>query len=114
MKALEHRQKIELRELNASQKARLREWEAGEKTAIQTYLKAKHSGKEIRSYTQDRATRHGVLLSMQAEERKQRANEQDVRRRALFDEQSLNLKESKQFLSKGERPPDKLWPQPGH
>jgi hypothetical protein len=113
MKALEHRQKIELREMKASQKARLKEWELKEREARRTYFKEHTAGPDRRTYVQDFISRRKSMLSMMADEKKQRSGEHEARRKAIKDDQTAKMKEFQDSLAKMIRPANTLWPQAG-
>ena len=114
MQALEHRQRIELKELKASQAARKKDWETKEKEARHLFFKEHTKGPERRAYVKEFLERRRTLLALMADERSQRVHEYDVRRKAIQDDQRQKLKEFREVLGHGERPPETLWPQADH
>jgi hypothetical protein len=113
LKALDHRHKFELKELKASQSVRRKEWETSETEKRKKFIRQGHKGVEIRAYMKDLFERRKTLMSIFDDELAQRAREQDVRRKAIKDDQDSKLKEFKEFLGHGQRPPERLWPAPG-
>src|SRR5262245_31754182 len=57
LKAADHRQDLELKELKNSQKARIREWETKEKELRHAFFKEHSKGPDRRTYIQDFLTR---------------------------------------------------------
>ncbi len=112
-KALAHRQKFDLKELKASQAARLREWESSERKARHRFFAENKVPAERRVYVRDFVARRKALLQMMKDERKARERERDSRLSALKQDQASRLKEFQSYLSRGERPPEQLWPAPG-
>jgi hypothetical protein len=108
--ALEHRQGLELKELKASQAARLKEWEAQDHEARRKYFQDHPKGEEKRAWIRDSRERHKALLSLYTEERNQRTHDFEVRRKSVKDDQAAKLKEFQEYLKKGEKPPQRLWP----
>ncbi len=113
LRALEHRQKLEMRELKASQSARQKEWENKERDARHKYFEEHRRGPERRAYIKDFMERRKGLLQAMSEEKTQRAHAQEVRVKSLKEDQSARLKEFQAAIKRGERPPEKLWPSPG-
>jgi len=112
-KALAHRQKFDLKELKASQAARLSEWETSERKARHRFFAENKVPAERRVYVRDFVARRKALLQMMKDERKARERERDARLNALKQDQAGRLKEFRSYLSRGERPPEQLWPAPG-
>lgn len=113
LKALEHRQKFDLKELKASHSARKKEWEAREKEARHTYFKENTKGKLRRVYVKEFIQRRKALLSIFGDERARRKNEHQVRRNAVVEEQRAKLKMFQNALDQGVEPRRDLWPSPG-
>lgn len=112
-RALDHRQKFELKDLRASQAARKKEWEARERETRRDFFAKNAKGPERRAYIQDFLERRKTLHKMMAEEKRERVRIHDVRRKALREDQTTRSKEFNAYLNRGERPPERLWPQPG-
>lgn len=112
-KALEHRQSAEIKELKASQDARYREWRTKEKDERKKFFDLNREGAKRRAYIKDFMERREALLSIFAKERKERVKEQEVRRKAIHEDQVLKQKQFEDSLKQGVRPNDSLWPGPG-
>lgn len=110
LKALDHQNKMELVELQASQNARYKEWKKKEADARHAFFETHKAGAEQRKYVQDFIQRRDALFAILADEKASRAHEQEVRRKSFREEQDLKLREFKEFLGHGERPPARLWP----
>lgn len=110
LKALDHRNKIETKELKISQAARQKEWEKHEEDARHRFFAAHTRGPERRAYIRDFLDRHRALIQSLSDDRNQRAHEQDIRYAALREDQQARLKEFKASLGRGERPQARLWP----
>lgn len=113
LKALDHRNKLELKELKASQSARQKEWEKHEREARHKYFSEHTRGPDRRAYIKDFMERRRSFLQLLTDEAKQRVQEQDVRVTALREDQSERLKEFKASLARNQRPPARLWPGAG-
>lgn len=109
LEGLKHRQALELRELKASQSAHYKEWNKREIENRHKFM-AEHQGAEVRAYIKDFIARREALLRIQKDEKTQRVREQEVHLKALKDDQAAKLKEFRECLSRGERPPASLWP----
>ncbi|HCM40520.1 MAG: hypothetical protein A2070_01710 [Bdellovibrionales bacterium GWC1_52_8] len=114
LKALEHRQRFEFKELRASQSARLKEWQKQQNVERRKYFIENPHGPDRRAYVQDLMRRRKAFIAMMKSEEKQRVQEQLVRAQALKNDQVSRLKEFEEALKKNEVPPNRLWPQPGH
>ncbi len=112
-RALQHRQKLELRELRESQKARKKDFERREKEARRKYFKETSEPKSRRQYVQDFQQRRRSLLEIFKLETKTRASDHQVRRESLDGEQKNRLKEFDDSLKTGMRPAETLWPASG-
>jgi hypothetical protein len=110
LKALEHRNKLELKELKASQSARQKDWNKREREARHKYFAEHTRGPERRAYIRDFMDRQRAFRQLLADELKQRTQEQDARMSALKSDQSQRLKEFKDALGRNERPAARLWP----
>lgn len=113
LKALAHRNSLEMREIRASQAARTREWESKERDARHKFFAEHQRGPERRAYIQDFVERHKAFDQMLADERQRRAQEQDARLKAIKADQAAKLREFQSDLKKGLRPPATLWPASG-
>lgn len=113
LKALDHRHKAELRELDAAQKARFSEWQEKEREARRAYFKEHEKGPERREYIRGLQARRLEFVGELKAEREKRKAEQNERRSALVVQQKQNRAAFQEALAKGERPPANLWPQPG-
>lgn len=110
LKALDHRNKLELKELKASQSARQKEWERHEKEERHKFFADHPRGPDRRAYIKDFLDRRRAFLQSLSDESKQRIQEQDVRLASLRSDQSEHLKEFKSSLAHNQRPPARLWP----
>lgn len=113
LKALEHRQKLELQGLKAAQNARLKEWKQKEREARSKYFAEHTKGPERRAYVKDERERYSSLQALFKDERAQREREHEVRRKAVMDDQVVKLKEFQELITRSEYPPAKLWPASG-
>lgn len=113
LKASEHRQEFELKELSLSHKARIREWDTKEKALRRAFFKEHTRGPERRTYVQDFLARRKAFRAALAEERAAKLKQQEIQRKVLKEDQSAKLKEFDETLKRGQRPPERLWPQPG-
>lgn len=110
LKALEHRHKLELKELKASQSARQKDWERQEKDARHKYFAEHTRGPDRRSYIKDFMDRRRAFIQLLTDERTQRTREQEVRMNSQKSDQAQRLKEFKEALARNERPAARLWP----
>jgi hypothetical protein len=108
--ALLHRQKLELQELRTAQKAMRKEWLDKERTARHQFLGEGHKGPEIRVYMRDYQSRLRALDQGLAEKLAERKREHKARFEAEVQDHSLKHREFVEFLGRGERPPESLWP----
>ena len=113
LKALDHRQKMELKELKYSQSARQKEFENREKESRHVFFREHSEGPKRRDYVKDFLERRTVMISVMKEEKSKRAIEQDIYVSAVRDDQATKLKEFKEALAKSEKPPESLWPRTG-
>lgn len=111
LKAIRHRQKLEMKELKASQRARVREWKEQENVARRKLFAGQTDPKERRAYFKDRQDRYDALLKIQADERAQHEKEHEARIGAIEQDQAAQQKSFAEYLDRGERPPESLWPQ---
>jgi hypothetical protein len=110
LKGMKHRHKLELKELKASQAARKKEWEKREKEARHKFFAENRRGPDRRAYITDFIERRRAFFQMLTDERNQRVHEQEVREKALKNDQAQRLKEFKEALARNEAPPTRLWP----
>ena len=108
--SLEHRQKIEMKELKASQDHRVKEWKNIEKEKRHRYFKENLQGGKRREYMQDFFQRREGFLSLIKDERNQRLKEHEARRKAIREDQQLKAQKFKEYLDRNETPPRELWP----
>jgi len=113
LKAADHRQDLELKELSASHKARIKEWDSREKGLRRAFFKEHSTGPERRTYVQDFIKRRKAFRVGIAEERSTKVKDHELRRQQLREDHVAKLKEFEAILKRGERPPERLWPQPG-
>jgi hypothetical protein len=113
LRALDFRQRFEIKELKASQAARRREWENRESAAFHEFLKQGKKGPEIREYTKDRKARHSAFLQLLNEEIAQRSQNHQVHYNSVRMDQEARFKEFENYVNRGEQPPQRLWPRPG-
>jgi hypothetical protein len=113
-KALEHQQKTELRNLKASQSARWKEWTVKARLERQQFRKDNpKGGSALRDFVRDERSRGIALQAILKDEYAQRASEHKVHRQSLKEDQVAKLKEFREYLGRGERPPERLWPASG-
>jgi hypothetical protein len=113
LKAVEHRQKLELKELKASHGARQKEWDRRETEARHKFFAEHTNGPDRRAYIQDFIERRKSFLQLLNDERTQRTHEQEVRYNSVKSDQNTHLREFQESLMRGERPPARLWPASG-
>lgn len=112
-RAIDHRQKFELKELDASQTARRKEWERKERDARHLFFANNKKGPERRKYIQDFLERRKIFRQLLIDERAQRIHEQKVKLDGLRQDHETKLKEFKETIQNGARPPAALWPRAG-
>ena len=110
LKALEHRHKLELKELKAASSLRQKEWEKREEEARHKFFAEHTRGPDRRGYIKDFMERRKVFQQLLKDEGVNRAHEQDVRLKAMKQDQASRLKEFQTALGRGERPSQSLWP----
>lgn len=109
-KALRHRNGLEMKELTASQKARTREWKEKENASRRKIFSEKMTAQERRAYFKEREIRYKAFLKILSDEKNQRAQEHKAREKAIQQDQAAKVKEFDEFLSRGDLPPEGLWP----
>jgi hypothetical protein len=110
LKALDHRNKLELKELKTSQAARQKEWEKHEQGARHRFFAEHTRGPDRRAYIKDFLERHRAFQQQIKDEMAQRLKDQEARIAALREDQSARLKEFRESLGRNERPAARLWP----
>ncbi len=110
LKAVDHQQKFEMKELKASQDAREKDWNKAEKEARHQFFESHPKGSERREYVQAFIRRRDELHKRYNDERNQKKKEQEAKVAALRKEQSERLKVFKESLEKGASPRPDLWP----
>lgn len=105
---------MELAAVDSAQAAAFKEWWAKQVEERRTFFKSAHSGKEKRAYMKELKSQREGFLSLQSDELTRRKTEQKARLEAERDAQALQLKEFREFLNRGEVPPEKLWPEGRH
>lgn len=110
IKAVEHRHKLELKELKSTHSIRQKEWERQEKEQRHKFFAEHPRGPDRRGYIKDFMERRRNFQQLLKDETASRANEQGVRVQAMKQDQVSRLKEFQAALAKGERPPQQLWP----
>lgn len=110
LKALEHRQKLELAEQKSSQKARLKAWEKSEEVDRHKYFADHRQGEDQRAYVHDFIRRRETLLKDLADQRTKLIADQAAVFKALKDSQASKLSDFKSQLAKGQKPDEGLWP----
>lgn len=113
IKAIEHRNQFELKELKASQNSRRKEWEAREKQERYKFFESHPKGSERRDYVQDFIRRRDELQKQFAEEKAQKVREQEAVLTEKRKEQASALSEFKKAISQGKSPSPDLWPKAG-
>lgn len=113
LRALQHRQSFELKDLAASQKSRRKEWEQRETQARHKFFAEHTKGPERRAYIKDFIERRKGYFQQLAEEKAQRRQEQKVRLASFKDDQKARFLDFKARVERGERPPTELWPAAG-
>ncbi len=111
IRAFEHRQKFELRELKASQGARQREWEKKEREDRHKFFLDHIKGPDRRTYVGDFLERRKLFMKILSDERQSRGSELDIKLRSLKEEQLDRLREFRDYLDRRVRPPMTLWPE---
>ncbi len=107
------KEKAAERDLKNAQASKQKDFDQTEKIARRKFFADQHPGAEKRTYMRDLLQRRDVFRKALADERSKAKDESDERVRALKDTQNGNLLKFKDALSRGERPADTLWPQPG-
>lgn len=110
LKALSHRQSMEVKELKASQAARQSEWSNRENEARRRYFAEHKRGPERRKYVGEFMQRRKAFDQSLAEDLANRRREHEARAAAMRSEQGEKLKEFKESIDKGEKPAARLWP----
>ena len=109
LEAIKHRQSIELKELLASQAALYKEWNKKEQTERHKYFEA-HKGAERRTYIKDFILRREAFLKLQKDDKVRRLSDQEVHLKSLKEDQAVKLREFREYLNRGVRPPERFWP----
>ena len=110
LKALEHRQKLELAELKSANSARLKYWNKTEENDRHQFFADHPRGVDRREYIQGFKRRREDLLKLMSDEKTKRLSDQATQLKALKEDQAAKLKEFKDHLAKGEKPDESLWP----
>jgi hypothetical protein len=113
LKALEHRNRFEIKELKSIQDGKLRAWEKKEKELRYAFFNDHPKGADRRAYVKDFLERRDAMRKGFAEERAQKMKELEARVLALKNEHSQKLEKFKTHISEGQIPDSKLWPQAG-
>jgi hypothetical protein len=113
---LDKKNQAERRDLESNQNARRKVWENQERDARHKFFDEHPLGPDRRAYVKDFISRRNVFLKLLADERTQRIHDQDVTMNALKQDQVVKLREFQEFINRGDRPPQRLWPvaQPTH
>jgi hypothetical protein len=113
LKALEHRNKFEWKELKAAQDFRQKEWEKAEKEARHQFFANHQKGPDRRTYIQDFIKRREIFRKHLIEEKTQKTHDHENHIARLKKEQAANLEQFKKLLDKKLIPPADLWPKVG-
>jgi hypothetical protein len=113
VKAIEHRNQFELKELKASQNSRRKEWEAHEKEERYKFFEAHPKGSERREYVQDFIRRRDEIQKQFSEEKAQKIRDQEKALAVVRQEQAARLSEFKKAIAQGQHPSPELWPKAG-
>ena len=109
LKALDHRQSSEWKELKASHKARESEFKKKEDDSRHAFFKDHHDGPSQRECVQGFLERRKGLRAVLKQELDAKKREQGVRRDALVKEQAERNAAFEKALSSGQRPDASLW-----
>lgn len=109
-RALEHKYRMQQKELKASIAAREAEFKKSEIEEFKKFRATSPKGDKNREYVKQMHQRKKAFRETLAEEKAQRKREQDARLSALKTEQSEKFKEFNEYLTRGETPPLSLWP----
>jgi hypothetical protein len=110
LKAIEHRQKLELAEMKSSHAARLKYWNQSEENDRHQFFKDHTRGEERREYIQGFKRRREDLLKLIVDERTKHVSDQLAELKKLKEDQAAKLKSLKDQIAKGEKPDESLWP----
>ncbi|MDR3607207.1 MAG: hypothetical protein P4M08_07500 [Oligoflexia bacterium] len=112
LQKLKRANQAEMKAYDVSFNSRYRAWVTKEKDARHKYFRD-HSDlkrEEKRAYIADYKDREKIFLQMGSEERQRRSAAQNARIDSVKSDQQSHLKEFKEILSHGDRPPVYLWP----
>ena len=111
LQALEHQQDLEKRELRASQNARFKEWKKKEKDERHKLIQQHMPFDQLNPKFKDYVRRMKALQKIFEDERTQQLREHDARLNAIKHDQVTRLREFQDAIQRGDRPPQRLWPE---
>lgn len=113
LRALQHKQASDRRELDAAQASRRKAWLKNEQETRHQFFAQHPKGSDRRTYVKDYLERLKALDRSLKDEHNQRLHTQDQEVQALKQDQVIKLREFQDALKRGDRPADRLWPAPG-
>lgn len=113
LKALLAKEKAAAKDLQKLQASKQKDFDLREKEARRKFFADQHPGTEKRTYMHELLARRDAFKKELADERAKAKDASDRRIRALKDEQADHFNKFKDSMARGERPADRLWPQPG-
>lgn len=113
VKAMNHRQNFELKELRISQDTRLREWEKAERAARIQFFEVHTKGPDRRTYIQDFIKRRELVRKQFVDQRTQKISDHEASLKVLKDDQAQKMNQFRESIQKGDLPSQDLWPKPG-
>ena len=110
VKALEHRNRIELKEYQGSQKNRFKDWQRSEGEERRKFFRDHQHGPQRRQYVQEFIAKRDMMVQTLKQEQERRATELEAKLAVLKKDQEGRLREFRDTIDKGERPAIRLWP----
>lgn len=102
-------QRKQFKEFKLAQDLRFKEWNQRENAARREYFSG-HAGPEKREYMRDLKARRHTFERLLKDEKATRLRENEVRLKAVEEDQKMRLQRFRDFISRGEEPPRELWP----
>ncbi len=110
LRALDHRNRFERKELSSSQEAQRKEWEKKEREARHRFFAEHSRAPERREYVADFLKRRTIFRKQLVDESQRLSKQRDEQLKALKADQARKLKEFKQNIDNKVIPPEDLWP----
>ena len=110
VKAIEHRNRVELQEFRILQKGRLKDWEKEHTEERRKFFRDHSKGADKRQFVQDVMSKRDAFVQVQKTEYDVRTRELEGKVANLKKDQETKLKEFRDSIDKNERPSTKLWP----